>query len=1334
MGRGKRFTVRSLRLPDLWKGRRTSFPSLPPSADSDHSLASLIHDSSSNNYVSSSSSSSTVGQPAFNVTQGSSDGFIPTSFPSALHANNNLRQQAPALAPPDLKVMVPPLFCRHSQPFALSTPNPPPTPGSATRPSIPIATITTQHPTSATTSGHPYQGVTPSVISPQETIVRIAPEPPPSDPTFSAPSNYAVSDSHTANLLPDPLPARPWAPTAEDVSGPHTNLTVPGTPDWGAASPAPRHVVQAASRTLEPSSVVLRTPVLGPDTPPISPPRGRQGRASDSPHQRILRGPPSPAPSLPPVVQQLAPALPPRMLPSHRKRSLTLHDYWCPDRPTPTRPGPSHLCSCPPASPGDRRHSDGPLDADRPRKTARASRPASPDPTRALLGPPAPLPPSHQPTPLTLSPEVQFLGPIPPAVLQAVSPSGDVRLTLRRYAPTDTITSAHLRFRLDLRILPRDLYSIPSDGHCGYHSLAVLSHPQFPSPPSAQERHDLRSELLLRLLHLPEPALRAAATAGQHHPPPRLLPRQHWLNAAWLHLIPDLPPIGCLALLSDTDPSSANQWYHCTALSCAPTQLEHSWSDLLRVADSGRLLLHTHAHFFPVTPPAFLSLAIRQCGDLLQLRLGSPTSLDPPQLPVEPRPPPPTIRRYTSLRAHPGGIQLGLGPSALSSDAQWGVFTLKTISSGTRILEYGGQRRTQAWLDTPGQNLTYVWSDLDNHAFLAKSGQLPVIIDAHPAHTDSWGGRINDGLVHGANVEIRRDKHSDKAYIWAIETITPGTELTVHYGPDYWQEHYFHCPQPVQQEAALCYALIVIEGKCYQTKELRKLRADGGAHQIRGQWFLGPRCRPPPESVARRRGPARPPLRTLLPLPQGEPSAQPGPPSPPHLDQRPPSPPPPTLLLPLAPPPCPETAPSSPGAHMDSPPFLWLMDLTGSIIDHSLQATWGVTALAAVATFLHDPLHCNMESLLPWASAYGSPARFTLLHASPTAPPLSSDVSPLETLAADYGLKARSASGIRGDDLEDWPCLSDPEERSLVLSHFTRLLTLSTLSPAATALVTAGISPDPPVTTWRPDESQLLDLGDPRLPYSLFTPLPAPTMERLGCLPLHLVGDPRLPRTRDHAWTDLLMIGSHPNFATLDPNGHLTPLSSPLPHRTAEQIRWALHSLCQATIEAVALPPIRLRRPTRRPLPPPPPPHYCRSRGGAPDGSPGASLAAHVGPAHGPPGPSRCTSSCPLPITLGYSLDLPLDCTPSNGHLRYLVEFVTTRASSCCPLRVHHFPHPKSTYRLPEHQRAYTTETDGTAMVHAPRTAGCFLSPGYQDPAPYGQIPGPPSKGIHGAR
>ena len=630
------------------------------------------------------------------------------------------------------------------------------------------------------------------------------------------------------------------------------------------------------------------------------------------------------------------------------------------------------------------------------------------------------------------------MGPVPPQALQAVSPSGDVRLTLRRYSAGDTLDSPQLLLRLDLRIHPRDLYSIPSDGHCGYHSLAVLAHPLYPTPPAPQDRASRHHQLLLSLQSLPDPELRSAATAGLLHPPPRFLPRAHWFDAAWLHCIPDLPPIGCLALHDESD-RSLSPWYYCTTLSGAPSQWEHSLTDLLRVADSGRFMLHAHSHFHPVTPPPFLSLAIRQCCALLQQQLGGmplPLALSrPPPRATHSQAPPPQVHRYTSTRAFPGGIHLGLSQSDLSPEAQWGVFTLKTIKKGTCIIEYGGPLRSQAWLDTPGQNLTYVWSDLDNQEALSRLGQEAIIIDANPGYTDSWGGRINDGFVLGANVEIRRDRHSTKAYVWALETISPGSELMVHYGPDYWQEHFFSCPESVQQDAAQCYSLVVIEGTCYQTSELRKLRAKGQAHQCRGSWFLGPRVRPaegahsatPSTAVTRSRQTCAP-----LPLPVLTPATPPphclSMPTPPDREQL-------SLVsaLPPGPPPLADTSPSAPAtthkpgsssptpSPVDPVPFLWLMDIHSSVIEHTVQASWGVTTLSTVATFLHDPVNRNMGALLPWASAYGSPARFHLHHASSARPIGSSSPSPLELLAADYGLKARSASGIRGEDTDDWP-------------------------------------------------------------------------------------------------------------------------------------------------------------------------------------------------------------------------------------------------------------------------------------------------------------------------
>ena len=903
------------------------------------------------------------------------------------------------------------------------------------------------------------------------------------------------------------------------------------------------------------------------------------------------RGSPLPPLPHPPPLSEGPPPRPPR------KRPTTLHDFWPTDRPVK-----AGRLTAPPPTGGCQLHITPrrrPRDPPTPERIPKLPRPSAaiddsrtphglrvPDGLTAGTPPPAHPAPLHfgrrrtSPSPTTSPAEVLYMGAPDPPVLQTTSPSGDVRLTLRRYATGDSLDSPHLLLRMDLRIHPRDLHSIPHDGHCGYHSLAVLSHPLYPRPPPPSDCAALYKQLLARLQTLPTPALREAATGALLHPPPRILPRLHWFHAEWLGLIPDLPPIGCLARLEETvtPPSSLSPWYYCTALSCATSQLEHALTDLLRLADSGRLMLHANAHFHPVTPPPFFSLALRQCGALLQQQLGGSLPFSPPPAILAP-PAPPSVQRYTATRSLPGGIHLGLGQSTLSPEAQWGVIALKSIPRGACIMEYGGPHRTQAWLDTPGQNLTYVWSDLDAHEALSRTGQHPVIIDANPAYTDSWGGRINDGFVQGANVEIRRDRHSNKVHIWALEPITPGTELTVHYGPDYWQEHFFSCPTSVQQGAAQCYSLVVVAGRCYQTKELRKLRTQGQAYQSRGIWFLGARGTVPikAESPA----PSPPPRRVCVPLPYPEPHITT--PSP-ALHCATPLPGPSAPVTPQATVPDTESGPTLPGASTPAPPpepvpFLWLMDLSGSIIENTTQAFWGVSSLGVVARFLHDPTNCNMSSLLHWASRYGSPARFHLHLATPQRAHPPTPASALGILAADYGLKARSASGIRGDDVEDWPNLSDPADVALLKSHISRLKALPSLGWNVRDLLEEGLSDTAPAYgTLSLQGTTLLDLGDPRLPYSLFEPTPSSLDGRAHMLPLRLTGDPRLPRTRDHAWTDLLLIGSDPHFATLEPTLGLTPLNVPNPPRMGERIRWALHSLCQATLEAVATPLPRLRR------------------------------------------------------------------------------------------------------------------------------------------------------------
>ena len=268
----------------------------------------------------------------------------------------------------------------------------------------------------------------------------------------------------------------------------------------------------------------------------------------------------------------------------------------------------SHKRICPPASPAR----TSAIRAARPPCRLQPSSPRAPplresDPPE-ILGPPDQVLaefPTNSPTLLGIpsSPEVQFVSPPGPPTLEAISPSGDVRLTLRRYVPGDTLDPSTLRFRLDLRVHPRDLYSIPSDGHCGYHSLAVLSHPHYPDPPNTTEREVLRTTLLDSLARHSDATLRSAALAGQQHPPPRSLPRIHWFRSDWLGLISTLPPLGCLVLLDERDPGSPNPWYYCTALSGSNTQFEHSWVDLLRLAHSGRFMLHSRDHYHPVTPP-----------------------------------------------------------------------------------------------------------------------------------------------------------------------------------------------------------------------------------------------------------------------------------------------------------------------------------------------------------------------------------------------------------------------------------------------------------------------------------------------------------------------------------------------------------------------------------------------------------------------------------------------------------------------------------------------------------------------------------------------------------
>jgi uncharacterized protein len=108
-----------------------------------------------------------------------------------------------------------------------------------------------------------------------------------------------------------------------------------------------------------------------------------------------------------------------------------------------------------------------------------------------------------------------------------------------------------------------------------------------------------------------------------------------------------------------------------------------------------------------------------------------------------------------------------------------GLFTKKFIPKGTRIVEYKG--KISAWKDVKdedGKN-GYIFYVNRNH-----------VIDALPVKT-ALARYANDarGLVKIKGVTNNCDYITDglKAYIESKKDITPGSEIFVDYGKDYWK-------------------------------------------------------------------------------------------------------------------------------------------------------------------------------------------------------------------------------------------------------------------------------------------------------------------------------------------------------------------------------------------------------------------------------------------------------------------------------------------------------------------------------------------------------------------
>ena len=213
------------------------------------------------------------------------------------------------------------------------------------------------------------------------------------------------------------------------------------------------------------------------------------------------------------------------------------------------------------------------------------------------------------------------------------------------------------------------------------------------------------------------------------------------------------------------------------------------------------------------------------------------------------------------------GIHLGLSTSDLP-DAGLGVFVQQDYRAGTRLATYEGRRLLQVELEELGYDTTYVWSDLDQRDRLARRGQLPLIIDAHPRLAPlDWGGMINDGLTRPANVQLKR--HRDVVYVTLLSDCVAHEELYLEYGAPYWQDRFPSLPVATQAEVLTAYGLIRCGPGCYTAAELRHMQRSHTAHRHEGVWYPGPNRPTAPASCSTSQGPSQ---DTLLPWLLGVPN------------------------------------------------------------------------------------------------------------------------------------------------------------------------------------------------------------------------------------------------------------------------------------------------------------------------------------------------------------------------------------------------------------------------------------------------------------------------------
>ena len=647
-----------------------------------------------------------------------------------------------------------------------------------------------------------------------------------------------------------------------------------------------------------------------------------------------------------------------------------------------------------------------------------------------------------------------------------------------------------------------------------------------------------------------------------------------------------------------------------------------------------------------------------------------------------PRPAPPD-REYVQVLPKGPNARVGLALSDIP-DAGWGVFALRDLKPGLHVLEYGGVRRNRDWVENPLNDARYVWSDENMESDLSATGRSVLYLDANPAVTDSWGGRVNDGFHRGANLTTVRLPNRDTVMLKVTVPILAGEELYLSYGADYWQGHFHTLPPMVQADAAAHYDLTVLRGVCY-TPAQRSAAAEAGLlHKRGGVWHTGPPVRHPrpitrlpplpprlpfhqetspstsrPTGTRGHRPPSAPPppaylylghypVSTSTPSSQGRPS--PDLPNPPTENSPPPQP------GPVASPAYPDESvtpaawdPPDPPTENAPPPQPGPV-ASSAYPDEGVTPTARAPELGPTAFPLSEPSWGDLLSTpmancirIGWAPTAATLRLLEELLSSP-----SPDLGQLFTTVTARGSAAafrywRLPTGPTAPWFHPGPLdgiIADYIMKARAASGQRSPKQHGTLDPADPADAEALVnhcqrlklvresgprwSPDGDAPPWARachlTATSLRLHMEPNLAYTCFLNRGATHPDDPTAQFALCYADSRIHSTWDFTWADLQLLSESPNYCAASDKG-FAPVVLSAPDWETERIRWGIHSLCQHTVEAVLLQ-------TQGP----PPPVWQRRR--RPDGQPAFIPTnppgrSHLGPPRRPPPADTRDSGAP---------------------------------------------------------------------------------------------------------